>query len=166
MGQTGFETWWPHYPKRPNNPKQAARVVWDRLDKAGTLPPLRDMIAAADRYADYCRREKIEPRFIAHARTWLNQQRWQEFIFVDDAKPQVKSAFPAILSPLVDAIGESECKRQFYDCDLSEDAGTLIVRTPWRFQVAKLEVFSETVSRIIKAPLRIELKTQVGGIPA
>lgn len=160
MGQTGFETWWSHYPKRPNNPKQAARVVWDRLDKAGTLPPLRDMIAAADRYTDYCRREKIEPRFIAHARTWLNQQRWQEFIFVDDAKPQVKSAFPAILSPLVRAYGERECQQRFADCDLDTENGTLVIRTAWRFQFERLETFVETVSRFIEAPVRLEFKRE------
>lgn len=36
------------------------------------------IIAGAKRYADYVRIERIDPRFVKQAVTWLNQESWTE----------------------------------------------------------------------------------------
>lgn len=156
-----FEQWWSHYPKRPNNPKQPAWEVWQRFEKAGTLPPLAEMIAAAERYGDLMKRERVEPKFIAHARTWLHQRRFEEFIVVDGAptgskKAQEKPALPAILSPVFDRVGAHWWNERFHECEFEDDGEFLLIRTPHRFFMSRVELAAETVGRMIPRFVKVE----------
>jgi hypothetical protein len=73
-----FDAFWRVYPHRtPHaNPKKPAALKFEAAIKRGVDPA--EIIAGAERYAAYVAREAIEPRFVAQAVTWLNQERWRD----------------------------------------------------------------------------------------
>ena len=73
-----FETFWRAYPSRaPHpNPKKPARDKFERAVKRGVDPAV--IIGGAGIYAETVRREHIDPRYVAQATTWLNQERWTD----------------------------------------------------------------------------------------
>jgi hypothetical protein len=66
-----FDKFWNAYPRK--EAKGAARRAWT---KAITKTNVERIIAAAENYATRSRGQ--EPRFIAHASTWLNSERWDD----------------------------------------------------------------------------------------
>lgn len=76
-----FERFWVVYPKRGTaaNPKKPARDKFERVVKAGADPEI--LIAAAKRFSEV---ERSDGRFgtekVAQAITWLNQQRWNDYL--------------------------------------------------------------------------------------
>ena len=76
---TEFETFWQTYPsRRPHsNPKKPALAKFVAAVKNGT--PSEEIIRGAQNYATYVRRERIEPKYVAMAQTWLGQERWAEY---------------------------------------------------------------------------------------
>jgi hypothetical protein len=67
-----FDRFWQAYPARKGNPKQPAFVKFEAKVKGGADP--EQIIDGARRYADAMRGE--DSQFVAHAATWLNQERW------------------------------------------------------------------------------------------
>lgn len=72
-----FEAFWKAYPARRPNPKVLAREAF--LAVAAELTDPEMLARAAQRFAEECRREKIEPGFVPHARTWLKQRRFEDY---------------------------------------------------------------------------------------
>ena len=76
-----FELFWRSYPSRGGgnaNPKQPARVIWDRLVKRDELPPMAEMITLTQRFCKQCVSNKsYGTPYVPHARTWLSQMRWE-----------------------------------------------------------------------------------------
>lgn len=68
-----FLAFWSVYPRRIG--KGAARTAFR---KATELASANQIIQAAKDYADFCIEQKTEKRFIPHASTWLNQERWED----------------------------------------------------------------------------------------
>lgn len=83
----GFDEFWECFPSRSphQNPKKPARQKFGAAVKRGVNP--QDIIDGAKRYAAYVEAEGTDPKFIAQAVTWLNQERWQD---VFDVKPERK----------------------------------------------------------------------------
>ena len=81
-----FEAFWRIYPtRRPHpHPKQPARTAWERAVRAGGDPG--QIVAGAKAYASYAALEAIDPRYICHAATWLNQHRWEQYTETDPAE--------------------------------------------------------------------------------
>ena len=73
-----FESFWQSYPsRRPHsNPKKPALAKFKGAVKKGASPA--DIIRGAENYAALVRREGTEPKYVAMAQTWLNQQRWTD----------------------------------------------------------------------------------------
>jgi hypothetical protein len=73
-----FETFWRIYPsRRPHpNPKKPAQVKFEAAVKLGVDPA--DIIRGAQNYAAYVAGNAIDPRLVAQAQTWLNQDRWND----------------------------------------------------------------------------------------
>lgn len=69
LGQS-FTTFWKAYPRRVG--KRAARAAFERATKRA---PANEIIAGAQRYSDDPNRE---PKFTAHATTWLNRDGWED----------------------------------------------------------------------------------------
>ncbi len=74
-----FEEFWRAYPsRRPHsNPKKPARAKFEAAVKRGVAPV--DIIRAAQNYASYVEREGTDPKYVAQALTWLNQERWTQY---------------------------------------------------------------------------------------
>src|SRR3546814_20936382 len=69
----GFEQFWNTYLRKVA--KGAARRAYE---KAGKLADHAAIMAGLGRYIAYLERYPTESRFICHASTWLNQERWTD----------------------------------------------------------------------------------------
>ena len=76
-----FDRFWKIYPPRKNSSKKKAREKFQNLSK---IHGVTDIIQGAKRYAEDCKGK--DPQYIAHAATWLHQQRW-ETSDIDDKAP-------------------------------------------------------------------------------
>ena len=74
-----FEVFWRTYPsRRPHpNPKKTARAKFKAALERGVAAA--DIIRGAENFAAYVEREGINPRFVAQAQTWINQERWTQY---------------------------------------------------------------------------------------
>jgi len=75
-----FDEFWRVYPKRRGvNPKQPARKEFERYVRHGVDP--RDILEGARLYGAECDEEgKTGSPYVAHARTWLHQERWKDHL--------------------------------------------------------------------------------------
>lgn len=71
LSDAEFEEFWSAYPKRPNNPRKQAMVAYCKARKNVSQ---KQLLEAVGKYAAYMAGEN--PKFIAMASTWLNQERW------------------------------------------------------------------------------------------
>lgn len=76
-----FDRFWKAYPYRAENPKSPARIVFARLVAEGE--DAEALIAAAGRYARFAKAEGIKSVFIPHARKWLNQRYFEDYMEAD-----------------------------------------------------------------------------------
>ena len=74
-----FKVFWRTYPsRRPHsNPKKPARAKFETAVKRGVAAA--DIIRGAENYAAYVEREHTNPKYVAQAQTWLNQERWAQY---------------------------------------------------------------------------------------
>jgi hypothetical protein len=71
LGEPTFEDFWRAYPRRVG--RGAAVKSWDKMTKALKIAP-SDILKGCHAYAAAMRGKDIQ--YVAHASTWLNQQRW------------------------------------------------------------------------------------------
>jgi len=90
-----FEKFWTIYPLRANNPKKPAKQKFEAAIKRGISP--EDIIRGAQNYAALCKAENKEPKFIAQAVTFINQERWNDF--QNQPAQTAGSSNPAIGTP-------------------------------------------------------------------
>jgi hypothetical protein len=90
-----FEAFWSAYPKRVPNPKAVAFQKWQTLLKTKTVTA-EELTRAAAAFAAECARLKTEQTFIVHARTFLSQGRFSDYL----PKPEAVQAVPADLPEL------------------------------------------------------------------
>ncbi len=74
-----FEIFWRTYPsRRPHsNPKKPARAKFETAVNRGVAAA--DIIRGAENYAAYVESEGTNPKYVAQAQTWLNQERWAQY---------------------------------------------------------------------------------------
>jgi uncharacterized protein YdaU (DUF1376 family) len=73
-----FEIFWQVYPRRSANPKKPAREKFAAAIRRGISPAA--IILGAKNYAAEIEREgKTGTRFVAHAKTWIAQERWADY---------------------------------------------------------------------------------------
>ncbi len=85
-----FDEFWRIYPsRRPHsNPKKPAREKFEAALKRGVSASV--IIRGAENYAVYVEQETTDPRYIAQAVTWLNQERWAEYQEApEEVRPEV-----------------------------------------------------------------------------
>ncbi len=76
--RTAFDRFMAAYPARGDNPRAPALVVFDRLVAQGD--DAEQLVAAAGRFASAMKTEGREARMIPHARTWLSQRRFEDYL--------------------------------------------------------------------------------------
>lgn len=163
MSREAFDQFWHAYPKRPNNPKQPAWEEWQRLAKAGVLPSPAEMVDAAHRYGAYIRSERIEAKFVAHARTWLHQRRYEEYLVIvsqndscgKPSESKENSEVPAIMAPVFKALGDERYLQQFSSCQFEDRDGVLVIRSPYRFMLDRIQ--DGLVSRLTGRRVLVEV---------
>ncbi len=74
-----FDEFWRTYPSRGrhSNPKKTARAKFKRAVKRGIASA--NIIRGAENYAAYVEREGTDPKYVAQAKTWLNEERWAQY---------------------------------------------------------------------------------------
>ena len=88
-----FDEFWAAYPKRSPNPRALAEAAFAAAVKAGAKPA--ELVAAAGRYAAECAAKAVREEFIVHARTFLAQRRFLDYLAPE---PPV-AATPAAAEP-------------------------------------------------------------------
>ncbi len=74
-----FDEFWKTYPSRQphSNPQKPARDKFEAALKRGV--PASDIIRGAENYAIHVRRDVPDRKYVAQAKTWLEQERWAEY---------------------------------------------------------------------------------------
>lgn len=73
-----FDAFWRAYPPRSPNPRKLAEAAFLRAVVAGVAPS--DLVAAATAYAAEVKRKAVAEDYIVHARTFLAQQRFLDYL--------------------------------------------------------------------------------------
>jgi hypothetical protein len=73
-----FEAFWAAYPPRRPNPRALAEAAFAKAVQAGAAPS--DLVAAATAYAAEVMRKGVGEDFIVHARTFLAQARFLDYL--------------------------------------------------------------------------------------
>jgi len=95
-----FERFWKAYPARRPNPKALAAQAFTELERAGEDP--EEVIRAARRFAAECERLEIAPAYIPHARTWLSQRRFEDYM--GPGEPEADGGADPVGDPLYGAL--------------------------------------------------------------
>jgi hypothetical protein len=131
-----FEGFWTAYPARSPNPKAPARLVFARL-VAGGEPPGR-LVAAAAAFAAEVARKTIAPEFVPHARTWLQQRRFEDYQAGPPTMPEtapeapVESASHPLREPF-QHLAESEFRCFIAPLAVERRGPLAVITAPTRF---------------------------------
>lgn len=105
----GFEEFWALYPRR--TAKAAALRAWAAAKRKRVLPPLAAVLASLRKQIDKNDWRGCEARFVPHASTWLNQERWADE--VEAPQPERR-----VLNPLSSAdLAALDLKRAISDAE-------------------------------------------------
>lgn len=80
-----FDAFWAAYPARRPNPRALAEAAFAKAVAAGFAPA--ELVAAAQGYAAECKRKGLAEDFIVHARTFLSQRRFEDYIAPPETAP-------------------------------------------------------------------------------
>lgn len=72
---------WAHYPRRV-----ARKAAFKALAKVANTVPWAIFLAGVERYAQWAKNE--DNRFVAHAATWLNGERWNDETEANNGRPR------------------------------------------------------------------------------
>lgn len=157
-----FAAFWAAYPPHRPNPRALAEAAFGRAVAAGATP--EDLIRAATAYAAECRARGIAQDFVVHARTFLVQRRWLDYLAAPGSDPAPAPAAPSIDHPLWGVLEPFMLASDFRAWILPlaiirhETDGTLHLLAPSRFHARHVETqFGALICRAAGAPeLRIE----------
>jgi len=154
-----FEEFWKAYPKRPNNPKHPARLAWEAKVKAGVLPPQDQIMRSIEAYRLYVIREKLEPKYICHTRTWVSQERWEEWLTNDAAPTSKPINIPPFMVPVADFMGLGF--RLYEDCQFACFGSHVSVTTDSEFVAERAAHSLVThMERVLKRPVIVTVRAK------
>lgn len=140
--QAAFALFWNAYPAPLENPKKPALRVFAELVGAGV--DAAALARAADAYKAFVRANAIPAKFIPHARTWLNQGRFEDWMTADapasalnagdDAGPSPEHP----LFPLFDSVGPARWASYFAPLVIAREADGIHVVAQTRFALDRL----------------------------
>lgn len=99
--QAVFDRFWAAYPARRDNPKKPALKVFADLVAGGA--DAEALVRAAGAFAAHVKSQGFDPKFTPHARTWLAQERFDEW--ATDALASAPATGPSPDHPLADLYG-------------------------------------------------------------
>jgi hypothetical protein len=92
-----FTEFWQIYPKRSNNSKKEARLKFIQARKKKKIP-YETILNGLYQYKAYLEATDSDEQYIAHASTWLNQERWENDYLIVQKKKKMKN-FMDLLEP-------------------------------------------------------------------
>lgn len=155
--QAAFGRFWAAYPVRQDNPKKAALAAFDGLVSRGV--EAEALIRAADAYRAYVRASGMDPKFIPHARTWLSQERFEDYLTVPDAPVSAQAAAPGPnpehpLSALHAEVGAAVWLSYFAPASIEIGENQAVVTAATRYACDKLERdFGQRIRAVLGVPV-------------
>lgn len=126
--QAAFDLFWAAYPRPLENPKKPALRVFADLVASGV--DHEALVRAAGAYRAFVKANAIAPKFIPHARTWLNQGRHEDWMTADvpasapDAGPNPEHP----LAALFDSVGPDRWASYFAPLAVNRtDNGVMVI---------------------------------------
>ncbi|WEK38656.1 MAG: hypothetical protein P0Y50_08830 [Candidatus Brevundimonas colombiensis] len=104
--QAAFDRFWAAYPPRRDNPKKPALKAFVQLVTDGAEPEA--LVRAAGAFAAHVKSKGFDAQFTPHARTWLAQERFEEWMTTEVPASAQRAAGPNPehpLAPLYPQIG-------------------------------------------------------------
>lgn len=132
--QEAFARFWAAYPPRRDNPRKPALQAFAQLVEGGV--DAEALIRAAAAFALHVRAQGFAPNWTPHARTWLAQERFEEWMTAD-APASAPDAGPNPEHPLA-----ALCERIGRDRWTSYIAPLVITRTDAAAEVAAPTTFA------------------------
>lgn len=150
-----FEAFWAAYPTRKPNPRALAEAAFGAAVSGGAKPS--DLVASAAGYAAECKRLSTGNDFIVHARTFLTQARWLDYLPKEDAPRAAAAITPNPAHPLASLhrlLGAAEWRAWIAPVEIvswSEGAVALLV-APSKFHRDRLR---QQHAPALRAALRV-----------
>jgi len=150
--EDAFERFWRAFPRRRPNPKVEARKAFALQVQKGADP--EDLVRAAAGYAEECRREKVDPPFIVHARTFLRQERWQDYLGEAEALPAAAAPrHPELKKRLVPPLSEADFAVWIEPLSFEPQYARVVVWCPSRFHLERVRVnYEDLLCKALRAP--------------
>lgn len=136
--QEAFARFWAAYPERVDNPRKPALRVFADLVGAGVDAEV--LVRAASAYRAHVKANATAQKFIPHARTWLNQDRYEEWMAADvpasapDAGPNPEHP----LFPLFDMVGRDRWASYIAPLIVSHTADGVVIAAPTNFALSRV----------------------------
>jgi hypothetical protein len=161
--KSAFSAFMEAYPPRVPNPRAPAEMIFRKIVTAKMNPVQPDdLIRAAQAYREEVRKLEMDLKFVPHARTWLMQRRFEDYL----PSGQAESITPPSLrdppqelwqQALCQVFGVSVYQGWFAKCALSCDRNGAILSAPTRFSADYIQNnFLEELLRILKQKCGIE----------
>lgn len=136
--QAAFALFWAAYPPRADNPKKPALKAFADLVEAGV--DAEALVRAAGAFAVHVKSKGFDPVFTPHARTWLAQERFEEWMTTDvpaSARP-VGPSPEHPLAALYPQIGPAAWASYIAPLVIERDGAGATVAAPTRFALDRV----------------------------
>lgn len=139
-----FTRFWTAYPRRPGNPRAQAEHEFAAAVKRGVTPEV--LIGAAGRYAADVKARGLDPQYVCHARTWLHQRRWEDWLEEAPHPEPVEGGGEAVSQdPLFDALLRAGADRRdlvgwLHRVAIAPEPGRVVVRCSSAFDRDQVSV--------------------------
>lgn len=94
--ESAFDRWWKIYPRKEAK-KDAEEAFRAAVKKVG----VEDLIRATQNYADHCRQNGTETRFIKLPAGWLRKERWEDWQQAHQQQSNAPEGFELIAGTLI-----------------------------------------------------------------
>lgn len=136
--QAAFDLFWKAYPAPLENPRKPALRVFADLVASGADPMA--LVRAAGAYKAFVRTNAIAPKFIPHARTWLNQGRHEDWMTADvpASAPEAGPSPEHPLAALFDSVGPDRWASYFAPLVIERDGDAVMVVALTKFALDRV----------------------------
>lgn len=135
--QDAFARFWTAYPPRRDNPRKPALLVFAQLIQDGA--DAEAIIRAAASFASHVKAQGADPKWTPHARTWLAQERFDEWMTSDaPASAQTGPSPEHPLAALFDMVGRDRWASYFAGPVITHTDDGVTIAAPTAFALGRV----------------------------
>lgn len=157
--QAAFALFWAAYPVRADNPKKPALVAFAELVARGV--EAEALVRAAKAYEAFVRSSGMDRKFVPHARTWLNQERFDDYLTAPGSSDLAPSG-PNPKHPLAALyvqVGEAAWRSYFEPTTVEIGPDATVVTTATAYARDKLQRdYGRDISELLGFPIIWKVK--------